>query len=255
VYIPGEDNTVADALSRVLDGTFPGETPNTVEHAINATLTISTDNSVIQQIRDGYESDDFCKKIMDPLFSMKGFTSANGLWYIGDRLLIPRVGNIREQLFQLAHDTSGHFGADKSYASLRDAYYWPNMRRDLEKAYIPDCLRNKSSTRKPTGPLHPLPIPDERGDSVAIDFIGPLPMDEGHDCILTMTDRLGSDIRIIPTNTTITAEDLALIFFEHWYCENGLPRDIISDRDKLFLSKFWRALHDLTGVKLKLSVR
>jgi hypothetical protein len=130
------------------------------------------------------------------------------------------------------------------------------MRRDLEKAYIPsctDCLRNKSSTCKPTGPLHPLPIPDERGNSVAINFIGPLPMDEGHDCILTMTGRLGSDIRIIPTNTTITAEDLALIFFEHWYCEDGLPCDIISDRDKLFLSRFWQVLHDLTGVKLKLS--
>src|SRR6202021_1080017 len=31
------------------------------------------------------------------------------------------------------------------------------------------------------------------------------------------------------------------------------PKDIISDQDKLFVSKFWRALHELTGVKLKLS--
>ena len=68
-----------------------------------------------------------------------------------------------------------------------------------------------------------------------------------------MTDRLGSDIRIIPTRIDITAEDLALLFFNHWYCENGLPKDIVSDRDKLFLSKFWTALHKLTGVKLKLS--
>ena len=53
---------------------------------------------------------------------------SNGLWYIGDRLLIPRVTTLRETLFHLAHDTLGHFGADKSYASLRDVYYWPNMR-------------------------------------------------------------------------------------------------------------------------------
>ena len=51
----------------------------------------------------------------------------------------------------------------------------------------------------------------------------------------------------------ITAEDLASIFFNRWYCENGLPMDIISDRDKLFLSKFWKVLHKLTGVKLKIS--
>ena len=68
-----------------------------------------------------------------------------------------------------------------------------------------------------------------------------------------MTDRLGSDIRIIPTRLNINAEELALLFFNNWYCENGLPREIISDRDKLFVSKFWTALHKLTGIKIKLS--
>lgn len=84
-----------------------------------------------------------------------------------------------------------------------------------------------------------------------MDFIGPLPPDNGLDYILTITDRLNSDIRIIPTKSTITAEELATIFFDVWYCENGLPLDIISDRDKLFISKFWRHLMLLTGVKLK----
>ena len=119
------------------------------------------------------------------------------------------------------------------------------MRRDLEKAYIPscpDCLQNKSVTTKPAGLLHPLPVSDCRGSSIAIDFIGPLPIDEGYDSLLTITDRLGVDIRIVPTNTNITAEDLALTFFDNWYCENGLPDDIVCDRDKLFVLQFWNAL-------------
>jgi len=66
-------------------------------------------------------------------------------------------------------------------------------------------------------------------------------------------DRLGSDIQLVPTQTDITAEDLAYLFFDKWYCKNGLLADIISDRDKLFMSQFWKALHKLTGVKLKLS--
>ena len=154
------------------------------------------------------------------------------------------------------HDTLGHFGFDKTYGSLRSAYYWPNMRRDLEKGYVascPECQRNKSSTSKPIGPLHPLPIPDQCGDSVAIDFIGPLPEDDGNNCIITFTDHLGSDIQLAAMRTDIDAEKLAYIFFDKWYCENGLPTDIISDRDKLFISKFWKVLHKLTGVKLKLS--
>jgi hypothetical protein len=86
-----------------------------------------------------------------------------------------------------------------------------------------------------------------------MDFIGPLPPDSGCDMILSMTDRLGSDIRIIPTHSTISANELAVLFFDNWYCENGLPRDIVSDRDKLFVSCFWKVLTKLTGVSLKMS--
>ena len=131
-----------------------------------------------------------------------------------------------------------------------------HMHRNLEAAYVPgcaECQRNKSSTMKPTGPLHPLPVPDQRGDSFVINFVGPLPEDEGHNMIVTFTDRLGTDVRIIPCNATLTAEELAVVFFNEWYCENVLPLEIISDCDKLFVSRFWKALHVLTGTKVKLS--
>jgi len=39
---------------------------------------------------------------------------------------------------------------------------------DLENGYVmscPECQHNKSTTVKPIGPLHPLLIPDQRGDS------------------------------------------------------------------------------------------
>lgn len=83
--------------------------------------------------------------------------------------------------------------------------------------------------------------------------MGPLPEDEGKNCILSMTDRLHSDIWIVTTQTDITANGLACLFFDHWYCENGLLLNIVSDRDKLFLSAFWKALHRLMGVKIKMS--
>jgi hypothetical protein len=129
------------------------------------------------------------------------------------------------------------------------------MHRDLENAYVPacpDCWRNKSATSKLKGPLHPLPIPEHREDSICLDFVGPLPEDDGFDCVLTVMDQLGSDIQLIPTRTDTTAPELALIFFNKWYCENGLPLELISDHDKLFVAKFWKALHKLMGVHLKM---
>jgi hypothetical protein len=158
-------------------------------------LEITSDASILAKIKAGYIDDEFCKRVAAS--KMKGWQQINGLWYIGDRLLILRVTDVRENLFRLAHDTLGHFSVDKSYASLRDTYYCLNMCCDLEQAYIPscvDCLRNKSRTTKVAGPLHPLPVPDRRAGSIAMDFIGPLPIDSNADCILSITDCLGADI-------------------------------------------------------------
>lgn len=125
-YIHGEDNTIADTLSRVPPNAFPNEQDTTTVDGINAILAISTDQSILNAIVAGYAQDEFCKCVVST--KMQGWRQVNKLWYIGDCLLIPRVENVRETLFCLAHDTLGHFGADKLYASLWDAYYWPNMR-------------------------------------------------------------------------------------------------------------------------------
>lgn len=252
IYLPGEENTAADALSRL-----PPDEEGLSEytHTSISSLHISTDPVWLQKIRDGYKSDPWCKKLRDA-GTMVGYREENGLMYVGDRLIIPRSKDLRENLFHLAHDSLGHFGFEKSYATLRSAYYWPRMRAELKQLYVPSCdacQRNKNTTSKPHGPLHPLPVPDRRGDSVAIDFVGPLPEDDGKTCIVTMTDRLGADIRIVATRHDITAEEFAALFFKHWYCKNGLPSHIVSDQDKLFMSRFWQALHRLTGIKLKMS--
>ncbi|GAW05905.1 reverse transcriptase-RNase H-integrase [Lentinula edodes] len=313
VYVAGDKNSVADALSRRSDLCLPSEEPTSGFHVhssaeaiptsrhpyaycpdsdddpdlpilcilpdsswfsaralahflpadtppppIGAVLEITSDASLLDDIRTGYTTDKWCKDLPSMASSMPLIRRdpISKLWYIGDRLIVPRVANIREELFRLAHDNLGHFGFDKSYAALREAYYWPHMRRDLEKAYVPacdECQRNKSSTQKKAGPLHPLPVPDRRFSSVAMDFIGPLPEDNGSNCILTITDRLGADIRIVPCRTDLTASECAQLFFDSWYCENGLPDDIVCDRDHLFVSKFWEALRSLSGVRLRMS--
>ena len=173
-----------------------------------------SDRAVLNMIRSGYQTDEFCKHVVT--MSMKGWTESNGLWYIRDCLLIPWVATIQETLFKLAHDTLGHFGAGKSYGSFHDTYYWPNMHKDLEQAHIPACqdyLHNKSHMTRPPRPLHPLPVPDQRGQSIAMDFMGPLPLDNNFYCLLTITDQLRADICIVPTKTDLTAKELAVVFF------------------------------------------
>ena len=68
-----------------------------------------------------------------------------------------------------------------------------------------------------------------------------------------MTNYLGSDYHLILTRTDASAEDITLLMFDNWYCENGLPSDFVSNWDKLFVLWFWKALMKLTGVGLKMS--
>ena len=169
---------------------------------------------MVNEMREAYLKDPWCKQLLSASRGMPNLTVRDGLWFAGERLIVPAGCSARENIFCVAHDTLGHFGFFKTYNSLRNSYFWPNMRKDLEQGYIPsciDCQRNKNTTKKPTGPLHPLPIPDGRGDSVAMDFIGPLPEENGFDCILTMTDRLNSDVQLVPCSTKTDAEQLAFV--------------------------------------------
>ena len=103
-------------------------------------------------------------KLLANLDSFPNAKLLNKLLFIGGRLVILSKARVKETLFQVAHDAMGHFSFEKSYALLQASFYWPNMRKELETTYIPacpDCQRNKSTTSAPTGPFHPLPIPDE----------------------------------------------------------------------------------------------
>src|ERR1700677_888047 len=96
--IPGEDNTVADVLSHVPNGSYPDEvtsqTFNINSAGIHAMLTSTIDPSILHMIQDRYAHDEFCKKLTTSAPSTLGISTSNGLWYVSDRLLIPHCGTL-----------------------------------------------------------------------------------------------------------------------------------------------------------------
>ena len=117
VYIHCEDNCVADVFSHIIKGAFPDEASNNLgpltpheawKYPIGTVLSITTHHSVLESIKTGYNSDPFCLCLTQN--DVPGAHIINGLWYTGDRPIIPRTG---ENLFHLTHDILGHFSTDK----------------------------------------------------------------------------------------------------------------------------------------------
>jgi hypothetical protein len=52
------------------------------------------------------------------------------------------------------------------------------------------CKQNKSEHTLPTGLLQPLPFPEQKWESISMDFITSLPKVQGKDCIYLVVDRL-----------------------------------------------------------------
>jgi spore cortex formation protein SpoVR/YcgB (stage V sporulation) len=74
-----------------------------------------------------------------------------------------------------------------------------------------------------------------------------------HDLILVITNRLTKFGYFLPYRKTSIIKELAYTFLRRIVANHRFSREIISDRDKLFTSKFWQALTAKIGTRTKLS--
>ena len=95
-----------------------------------------------------------------------------------------------------------------------------------------DCQRNKVNNQVRRAPLSPIfakpgVLPFE---TVAMDFIVKLPLSNGFDLVLTITDHdCTKAVILIPCNESITAEGVAKLYLEHVFKCVGLPKIFIHD--------------------------
>ena len=134
-------------------------------------------------------------------------------------------------------------------------FYWNGMREDV-KTFVTQCLicqTTKYETKRPTGLLQPLPLPTAIWEDLSLDFITGLPPSNGFTVILVVVDRFSKGAHFGALPTCFTAFKVAKLFLDHICKYHGLPRSLVSDRDPIFTSRFWRELFKLCGTKLHMS--
>jgi len=115
------------------------------------------------------------------------------------------------------------------------------------------CQRFKTEHLQPAGLLMPLPVPTGVWTDIGLDFIEALPKVRGKSVILTVVDRFSKYCHFIPLAHPYSAESVAQAFFSDIVRLHGIPQSMVSDRDPVFTSIFWRELMRLLGPKLHMT--
>ncbi|SCV68082.1 BQ2448_203 [Microbotryum intermedium] len=128
-YLPGPKNVVADAMSRY---SFPDPPSSPVAAISQVTLS----DAVKQQIVKAYKTNPFCQQAFVNIASvMLEFKIIDKLLYLRGRLVIPLLAPLRDM---------------KTYQTVRQAYFWPNMLQDVKNCVqqCNSCQRTKACTTR-----------------------------------------------------------------------------------------------------------
>ena len=277
-YTPGKRNVVADALSRKRLSLSPlfverqslefismFDFRPSVDLVPGLLASLEVRPTLLGRVGEAQQDDPQLVEIVEKL---KGGESSSHLrrytlddkgWLRRDnRLCVPQDEDLRKAILDDAHRSKMtiHPGGDKMYKDMKRVFFWAGMKKDVAE-YVARCLvcqRVKAEQKKPGGLLHPLEVPLWKWESISMDFVDGLPRSrKGNTGIWVIVDRLTKSAHFIPVKSKRTAPWLASVYIKEIVRLHGIPSSIVSDRDPIFTSEFWKSLQEAVGTQLCLS--
>ncbi|PNX92763.1 Ty3/gypsy retrotransposon protein [Trifolium pratense] len=246
-YKSGKANVVADALSRV---DSPTCLTLTMPHFIFL-------DELRLSLQPSTEFTTLFHQVQQNPSTYPNYKTHQGLLFYKNKIWLNSSNPFKQRLLQEFHNSplSGHMGIQKTYIRLHENFYWQGMRDDV-KHFVSNCLTcqaTKYETKKPAGLLQPLPVPSAIWEDLSLDFITGLPPSHGFTVILVVVDRFSKGAHFGALPSSFSAYKVAALFLDIICKHHGLPRSLVSDRDPIFISRFWRELFKLSGTKLRMS--
>lgn len=187
-----------------------------------------------------------------------GYSLQQGIFLENGRIVIVAHSNIMGRVLQYIHvnPLAGYSRYLKTYQRAKHDFYWKGMKGNIKKLVreFDVCQAIKYETCAPSGLLQPLPIPQQSWVDISIDFIESLPKSKGYNVILVVVDRFTKYSHFIPLTHPFIASRVVELFMQNVFKLHGLPRSIVSDKDLIFLSSFWKSFFALQGSTLNFSL-
>ena len=166
------------------------------------------------------------------------------------QLIAPRA--IREEILQEIHagELGGHLGEDKTHSKIKQRFYWPGMRKDVERwcHTCEACATRKTAPKKNCSPLqtvqagYPMQV-------VGVDIMGPLPESEaGNSYVLVASDYFTKWVEVyaIPNQEAVT---VAKKLTDEMFCRFSPPEQLHSDQGRQFESELMKEICKLLNIR------
>ena len=198
------------------------------------------------------------------------------------RLYIPE--NLKSSVVTQYHDHNGDMGIDKTFETIKQKYYWPNMYKELY-AYVAKCIPCQArNMRKIKAPLQETLIPPYPFAKIGLDLSGPYPTSlSGNKYIIAFIDLYSGYPEAFPVPDK-SADNVVHLLIEEIFPRHGAVLEIVTDNGSENLNRkigetlqalninhvttsfyhpqgnakeerFHRTLHDVLSKKLKDNVQ
>jgi hypothetical protein len=246
VYRKGAENQAADALSRV-------------GHLLTIQACTEVQLAWIQEIVNSYVTNPDAQQRLIELAldspDKHGYELQHGLIRFKGKVWLGANSALQTKLILAFHVSAvgGHSGVHATYHRLKRLFAWTGMKTAVTEfiRQCDVCQHAKHLNQHPQGLLQPLPIPAGAWQDITMDFVEGLPLSEGANTILVVVDRFTKYAHFLPLKHPFSAPQVARVFVDSVVKLHGMPRSIVSDRDKIFTSLFWRLLFAKLGIKQK----
>jgi hypothetical protein len=153
-----------------------------------------------------------------------GYEIKNRILRHEGKICLPDDTEFLRDIMHDYHDAMSHFGVAKTLAMMRKTFYRPGM-HSVVTEYCSACVQckgAKKSRQRPIGDMQPQSnIRGTAVECIAMDGMMGLPVDDGKDACLVISDTFTKHVTLCPTLSSATATDIGELLFTRLLNQDG----------------------------------
>ncbi len=232
-YLPGNENIMADYLSR------------------EYLMTVRNDTKIknMQEFEDKLKT--ISLKLKDPLQNKVNLNCVKSLFRDSkNRIFIP--DGLDLEFIEFIHEETLHGGIEKIYYTVKNYYYIPNIKEKIKEVCdnCISCGACKHFNRhygKVEGHLHSC----EPFKKISSDIFGPVVLKEGEKIYFVTFIDLCTRWVVVQELKCINSENITKAFDEKWIRNLGKPDSILTDQGRQYLGSVFKSYCKNNGIRHK----